>query len=57
MELSWLLVFKIGASLAGVFAGIGMFSELPWSAKLKVTATLLAGIILIGLLACRWNAG
>jgi hypothetical protein len=51
MELSWLLVFKIGASLAGVIAGIGMFSELPWSAKLKVTATLLAGIILIGLLA------
>jgi general stress protein CsbA len=51
MELSWLLVFKIGASLAGVLAGIGMFSELPWPVKLKVTATLLLGIILIGFLA------
>lgn len=51
MELSWLLVFKIGASLAGVLTGIGMFSELPWPVKLKVTATLLLGIILIGLLA------
>jgi hypothetical protein len=51
MELSWLLVFKIGASLAGVLAGIGMFSELPWPVKLKVTATLLVGIILIGFLA------
>lgn len=51
MELSWLLVFKIGASLAGVIAGIGMFSELSWLVKLKVTATLLLGVILIGLLA------
>jgi len=51
MELSWLLVFKIGASLAGVLAGIGMFSELLWPVKLKVTATLLVGIILIGFLA------
>jgi hypothetical protein len=51
MELSWLLVFKIGASLAGVLAGIGMFSELSWLIKLKVTATLLLGIILIGFLA------
>jgi len=51
MELSWLLVFKIGASLAGVLAGIGMFSELSWPVKLKVTATLLAGIILIGFFA------
>lgn len=51
MEISWLLVFKIGASLAGVLAGIGMFSELPWPVKLKVTATLLVGIILIGFLA------
>jgi len=51
VELSWLLVFKIGASLAGVLTGIGMFSELPWPVKLKVTATLLLGIILIGLLA------
>jgi len=51
MELSWLLVFKIGASLAGVLAGIGMFSELSWPVKLKVTATLLVGIILIGFLA------
>ena len=51
MELSWLLVFKIGASLAGVLAGIGMFSELSWPAKLKVAAALLAGIVLIGLLA------
>ncbi len=51
MELSWLLVFKIGASLAGVIAGMGMFSELTWPVKLKVTATLLAGIILIGFLA------
>jgi hypothetical protein len=49
MELSWLLVFKIGASLAGVIAGIGMFSELSWPVKLKVTATLLLGVILIGL--------
>ena len=48
MELSWLFVFKIAASLAGVLAGIGMFSELSWPVKLKVTATLLAGIILIG---------
>lgn len=51
MELSWPLVFKIGASLAGVLAGIGMFSELSWHVKLKVTATLLVGIILIGFLA------
>lgn len=51
MELSWLLVFKIGASLAGILAGIGMFSELSWPVKLKVTATLLVGIILIGFLA------
>jgi hypothetical protein len=51
MELSWLLVFKIGASLAGVLAGIGMFSELSWPVKLKVTAALLVGIILIGFLA------
>jgi hypothetical protein len=51
MELSWLFVFKIGASLAGVIAGMGMFSELSWPAKLKVTATLLVGIILIGFLA------
>ena len=51
MELSWLFVFKIGASLAGVIAGMGMFSELSWPVKLKVTATLLVGIILIGFLA------
>jgi hypothetical protein len=51
MELSWLFVFKIGASLAGVIAGMGMFSELSWLVKLKVTATLLVGIILIGFLA------
>src|SRR4030042_732503 len=51
MELSWLLVFKIGASLAGVIAGMGMFSEITWPVKLKVTVTLLAGIILIGFLA------
>ncbi len=51
MELSWQLVFKIGASLAGVLACIGMFSELPWSVKLKVIATLLVGIILIDFLA------
>jgi hypothetical protein len=51
VEISWLLVFKIGASLAGVLAGIGMFSELPWPVKLKVTAALLVGIILIGFLA------
>jgi hypothetical protein len=50
MELSWLLVFKIGASLAGVIVGIGMFSELSWPVKLKITTTLLLGIILIGLL-------
>jgi hypothetical protein len=51
MELSWLFVFKIGASLAGVIAGMDMFSELTWPVKLKVTATLLVGIILIGFLA------
>ncbi len=51
MELSWLLIFKIGVSLAGVLTGIGMFSELSWAAKLKLTATLLVGIVLIGLLA------
>jgi len=51
MELSWMFVLKIGASLAGVIAGMGMFSELTWPVKLKVTATLLVGIILIGLLA------
>ncbi|MDD5063758.1 MAG: hypothetical protein PHQ35_03225 [Phycisphaerae bacterium] len=51
MELSWLLVFKIGASLAGVIAGMGMFSEVNWPVKLKVTAALLVGIILIGFLA------
>ncbi|MFZ0035502.1 MAG: hypothetical protein WAK60_11025 [Sedimentisphaerales bacterium] len=49
MELSWLLVFKIGVSLAGVLAGIGMFSELPWVVKLKLSATLLVGILLIGI--------
>jgi len=51
MELSWLLILKIGVSLAGVLVGVGMFSELSWPAKLKLTATLLVGIILIGLLA------
>jgi hypothetical protein len=51
MELSWLLVFKIGVSLAGVIAGIGMFSDLSWATKLKLAAVLLLGIILIGLLA------
>jgi hypothetical protein len=51
MELSLMLIFKIGASLAGVLTGIGMFSELSWSVKLKVTATLLAGVILIGFFA------
>ena len=51
MELSWLLIFKIGVSLAGVLTGIGMFSDLSWAVKLKLTATLLVGIILIGLLA------
>ncbi len=51
MELSWLLVLKIGASLGGVLAGIGMFSDLTWAVKLKVTITLLVGIILIGFLA------
>jgi hypothetical protein len=51
MELSWQLVLKIGASLAGVLVGIGMFSELSWLVKLKVTATLLVGITLIGFLA------
>jgi hypothetical protein len=50
MELSWPVVFKIGASLAGVIIGIGMFSEASWSVKLKVAATLLVGIILIGFL-------
>ncbi len=51
MELSWLLVFKIGASLAGVIAGMGMFSGIAWPVKLKVVAALLVGIILIGFLA------
>jgi len=51
VELSWLLVFKIGVSLVAVLTGIGMFSELSWAVKLKVTAALLVGIILIGLLA------
>ncbi len=51
MELSWLLIFKIGVSLAGVITGIGMFSDLSWATKLKLTATLLVGIGLIGLLA------
>lgn len=51
MELSWLLIFKIGVSLAGVLIGVGMFSDLSWAVKLKLTATLLLGIILIGLLA------
>ncbi len=55
MELSWLLIFKIGVSLAGVMVGMGMLSELSWSAKLKVTASLLLGIILIGLLAPLWT--
>ncbi|MBN1391941.1 MAG: hypothetical protein JW947_03960 [Sedimentisphaerales bacterium] len=48
MELSWTPVFKIGISLAGVLTVIGMFSELPWSVKLKITAVMLVGIILIG---------
>jgi hypothetical protein len=51
MELSWLLIFKIGVSLAGVLIGVGMFSDLSWAVKLKLAATLLVGIILIGLLA------
>jgi hypothetical protein len=52
MELSWLLVFKIVLSLAGVIACIGMFAEeLSWSVKLKIAVALLLGIILIGFLA------
>lgn len=51
MELSLPLIFKTAASLAGVLVAIGMFSELSWSVKLKVAATLLAGAILIGFLA------
>src|SRR4030043_307262 len=51
MELSWMLVFKVGMSLAGVLTVIGMFSELPWLVKLKITAVMLVGIILIGFLA------
>lgn len=51
MELSWPIAFKIAASLAGVITGIGMFSEASWSVKLKVTISLLVGIILIGFLA------
>lgn len=51
MELSGLLIFKIGVSLVAVLTGIGMFSDLSWATKLKLTATLLLGIILIGLLA------
>jgi hypothetical protein len=51
MELSWMLVFKVGMSLAGVLTIIGMFSELTWPVKLKITAVMLVGIILIGFLA------
>ncbi len=51
MGLSWLLVLKIGVSLAGVLIGVGMFSDISWATKLKLTATLLLGIVLIGLLA------
>ncbi len=49
MELSWPLIFKIGVSLAGVLTGVSMFSDLSWATKLKLAATLLLGIILIGL--------
>ena len=51
MELSGLLIFKIGVSLVAVLTSIGMFSDLSWAVKLKLTATLLLGIILIGFLA------
>lgn len=46
-----MLVFKVGMSLAGVLTVIGMFSELPWLVKLKITAVMLVGIILIGFFA------
>lgn len=56
MELSWPLIFKTGVSLAGVLTGVSMFSDLSWATKLKLTATLLLGIILIGILAPLWTA-
>lgn len=51
MELSWLLIFKIGMLLIAVPTGIGMFADLSWATKLRLTATLLLGVLLIGILA------
>lgn len=47
----WQLILKIGIVIAGIIVGIGMFSEVCWSVKLKVASTILAGVILIGFLA------
>lgn len=51
MELTWLLIFKVAAFLAAVLVVIGLFVRLPWLTRLRLTATLLVGIILIGILA------
>ncbi len=51
MELSGLLIFKIAAFLVAVPLVIGLFGSLPWVTKLKLTGTLLVGIVLIGLFA------
>ncbi|MHC4498131.1 MAG: hypothetical protein ACYS21_03350, partial [Planctomycetota bacterium] len=50
MELSWLLIFKIAAFLIAIPMVIGLFSEVPWRIRLRLIASLLTGIVLIGLL-------
>ncbi|MHC4675900.1 MAG: hypothetical protein ACYTBZ_25705, partial [Planctomycetota bacterium] len=55
MELSWLLIFKIVAFLIAIPIVIGLFSEVPWRIRLRLIASLLTGIVLIGLLG--WPLG
>jgi len=51
VELSWLFILKTAVFLIGILVALSLFSEIQWSVKLRLTATLLVGIILIGLLA------
>jgi hypothetical protein len=51
LEVSWLLILKVAAFLTAVLAVIGIFVKLSWLTKLRLTAALLVGIILIGVLA------
>lgn len=51
MELSSMLIFKIAAFLIAILLAIGLFAQLSWLTKARLSATLLLGIILIGILA------